>query len=177
MSLKSSRLVLKPLSWPDFDVFVRTMLTDPVVVEYFYQYVGLDDLEEIHNLGKKDFWDHFEESRKNTGLEVWSIFDGEDRFIGWSGLLETELTPRYNGPELQYMLASAAHGKGYATEAAALVLDDASERASTDRVIATVDIPNKPSIRILEKLGFTHDGQIEAYGSTEMYLYSLNLIS
>ena len=42
-------------------------------------------------------------------------------------------------------------------------------------IIATVDIPNTGSIRVLEKLGFRREGQIEAYGSFEMYLYRLPL--
>jgi RimJ/RimL family protein N-acetyltransferase len=38
-----------------------------------------------------------------------------------------------------------------------------------------VDIPNKGSIRVLEKLGFEFDSQIEIYGSTEMYFYRYNM--
>jgi RimJ/RimL family protein N-acetyltransferase len=65
------------------------------------------------------------------------------------------------------------HGKGYATELAGEVLQHAVDALGLDYVIATVDIPNVASIRVLEKLGFRPEGQITAYGSDQMYLYSL----
>ena len=69
------------------------------------------------------------------------------------------------------MLTSRVFGQGFATEAAAQVLQDAAERNLTPTVIATVDIPNKASIRVLEKLGFEFVEQVFAYGSADMYLY------
>ncbi len=70
------------------------------------------------------------------------------------------------------MIASRAFGRGYATEAAAKIMDDARKRELAPKIIATVDIPNVGSIRVLEKLQFEFIGQIESYGSTEMYLYT-----
>ena len=100
----------------------------------------------------------------------------EDKaFIGWTGLVHTVLSDRYGPPELQFMLTSRVFGRGYATEAATLVIGDARERGLTAEIIATVDIPNQSSIRVLEKLGFELRGQIEVYGSTEMYLYHYNV--
>jgi RimJ/RimL family protein N-acetyltransferase len=58
-----------------------------------------------------------------------------------------------------------------------MVIEDARERALTAKIIATVDIPNKRSIRVLEKLGFEFGGQIEAYNSSEMYFYTYDVIS
>lgn len=176
--MKSKRLQLRPMTREDFDLFVRDMLTDPNVVEYYHSYRGLFDLQQIRVRADADFWDHFEESRANTAFEIYSIFAGSvepDSFAGWAGLLHSSLSDEYGGPELQYMIASRAAGKGYATEAAGRVLEDARERALTPTVIATVDIPNTSSIRVLEKLQFEFVGQIEAYGSSEMYLYQLFL--
>ncbi len=52
------------------------------------------------------------------------------------------------------------------------VMLDVEERSLTSKVIATVDIPDIGSIRVLEKLNFDFQGQIEAYGSDNMYLYT-----
>lgn len=167
------------MSHDDFELFVRDILTDPRVVEHYHSYRGLFDMQQIRVRAEKDFWQHFEASRKKSGCEIWSIFEGptpgDDAFIGWAGLVHTALSDRYGSPELQYMLSSRAFGRGYATEAARLVIDDARERKLTPKIIATVDIPNKRSIRVLEKLGFEFGGQIEAYSSSEMYLYSYKL--
>ncbi len=163
-----------------FELFVRDILTDPKVVEYYYDYRDLFDMQQIRVHAEKDFWQRFEASRKKYGFEVWSIFTGmvpaDKAFIGWAGLVHTVLSDRYGPPELQFMLTSRVFGKGYATEAASLVIEDARERQLTKKIIATVDIANKGSIRVLEKLGFEFGGQIEAYNSQEMYLYNYTVL-
>jgi len=175
--LKSDRLTLKPMSYDDFELFVRDMLTDPKVVEHYHAYRGLFDLQQIRVRAEKDFWQNFEASRAKPGCEIWSIFEGSARatgkaFIGWAGLLHSSLSDEHGGPELQFMLSSGMFGKGYATEAATMVMQDARQRQLAPMVIATVDIPNKRSIRVLEKLEFEFVGQIDAYNSSDMYLYT-----
>jgi RimJ/RimL family protein N-acetyltransferase len=59
-------------------------------------------------------------------------------------------------PELAYELLPRAHGHGYATEAAAAVLD-AAFATGRARIWATVRPENAPSFRVLEKLGFRRD--------------------
>lgn len=178
--LKTERLTLEPMSMQYFDIFVRDMLTDPKVVEHYHGFRGLFDLQQIRVRAARDFWDHFEQSRATTAYEIFSIFEGSgapdrEAVIGWAGLLHSSLSDQYGGPELQYMIASRAFGKGYATEASLAVLDEARERQLTPKIIATVDMPNIGSIRVLEKLQFALVGQIEAYGSDDMYLYALAL--
>lgn len=174
--LKSDRLILEPLSHDDFELFVRDLLTDPKTVAHYYEYRELFDLQQIRVRAERDFWRHFETSNRKYGYEIWSIFEGSvpksTAFIGWAGLVHSSLSDQYGAPELQYMLTSRVFGKGYATEAARLVMDDASQRQLTPKVIATVDIGNKASIRVLEKLNFEFVGQIDAYNSSEMYLYT-----
>lgn len=180
MQLKSSRLTLAPMTHDDFELFVRDILTDPKVIEHYHSYHDLFDMQQIRVRAEKDFWQHFEASRKKCGCEIWAIFTGmvpaDKAFIGWAGLVHTVLSDRYGPPELQFMLTSRLFGKGYATEAARLVIEDARERQLTQKIIATADIPNKASIRVLEKLGFEFGGQIEAYNSSEMYLYNYTVL-
>jgi ribosomal-protein-alanine N-acetyltransferase len=178
--LRTERLMLRPMSLASFDIFVRDMLTDPKVVEHYHGYRGLFDLQQIRVQAARDFWEHFELSRAETPFEIFSIFEGSDTpaqeaFVGWAGLLQSSLSDEYGGPELQFMIASHAFGKGYATEASMAVIDEARERKLTSKIIATVDIPNSGSIRVLEKLQFEFVGQIEAYGSRDMYLYTYAL--
>ncbi len=178
--LKTKRLTLRPMLVESFDVFVRDMLTDPKVVEYYQEYRGLFDLQQIRVRAARDFWEHFQQSRAATPFEIFSIFEGSDTpaqesFVGWAGLLQSSLSKKYDGPELQYMIASRAFGKGYATEASMAVIDEAQERQLTSKIIATVDIPNSGSIRVLEKLQFEFIGQINAYDSDDMYLYTITL--
>ena len=176
-ALHTARLVLRPFSQQDFDHFVTEMLTDPRVVEFYFSFRDEVDMERIRQQATDDFWDQFEESRANHQLEIWAACEAavDGRFVGWSGLLHTALSERYGAPELQYMISGNMHGKGYATELAGEVLRHAADVLQVELVIATVDIPNVGSIRVLEKLGFQREGQIEAYGSDQMYLYQLRL--
>ena len=175
--LRTSRLCLRPFSRADFDIFVDEMLTDPAVVKYYYSYQNLEDSAARSARAETDFWHHFEASRA-SGFEVWALYErseagcSDTRMIGWAGLIQSELASSHGGPELQYMLASRVHGRGYATEAARSVLGDAEERRLSEKIIAVVDIPNSGSIRVLEKLGFERCGLIEAYGSPDMFLFS-----
>ena len=57
--LRTSRLVLRPFSEDDFDRFVGDMLTDPRVVEFYYQYKGLDDGREVRSMAEQDFLGRF----------------------------------------------------------------------------------------------------------------------
>ena len=179
--LETPRLLLEPMSHEHFDIFVRDMLTDPRVVEHYHSYRGLFDLHQIRSRAEKDFWELFESSRANTEFEIWSILEKptdttEASFVGWAGLLHSSISDEYGGPELQFMIASRAFGQGYATEASAKVLDDVRERELTPKVIATADVPNTGSIRVLEKLEFEFIAKIEAYGSSEMYLYTKQFV-
>lgn len=55
--------------------------------------------------------------------------------------------------DLGYMLGAPDWGKGFATEIALALLDAAFFGLRAQRVISTVDINNRASIRVLEKIG------------------------
>jgi len=57
-----------------------------------------------------------------------------------------------------YWVAPPAQGNGYATRATSLVVDYAFEQLGLHRVSATALAPNEGSLRVLEKLGFIHEG-------------------
>lgn len=79
--------------------------------------------------------------------------------IGYCGLV-FDGTGAPDEPELAYELLRAAHGCGYATEAASAVVTWASE-AGYPRLWAAVRDWNVASRRVLEKLGFRETGEVE----------------
>ena len=176
---ETQRLRLSPFSPSDFARFVEDMLTDRRVIEFYYSYQDIDDLEAIREKAKSDFWDEIETAGTEHGLPVWAAYErsADRRFVGWCGLLHGELSQQNGAPELQYMIAGDSHGQGYATELARAVIEKALTENVADTIVATVDIPNRGSIRVLEKLGFDLIRQIYAYGSEDMYLYELRLDS
>jgi RimJ/RimL family protein N-acetyltransferase len=78
----------------------------------------------------------------------------EGDLIGYCGLIVGRST--VEEPEIAYELFRRVHGRGYATEAAAAVVEAATAAGRT-RLWSTVGSWNTPSLRVLEKLGFERD--------------------
>ncbi|HEX7094524.1 MAG TPA: GNAT family N-acetyltransferase [Acidimicrobiales bacterium] len=62
--------------------------------------------------------------------------------------------------ELGYIVRRDRWGRGYATEAASLVIDFAFERLAMHRVWAVCDPDNPASLRVLEKCGMRCEGRL-----------------
>jgi [ribosomal protein S5]-alanine N-acetyltransferase len=97
-------------------------------------------------------------AEEGTGvrLAVDRLADGA--FIGWCSL--SRWNPDYRSASLGYCFAEAAWGKGYATEAASALLGWAFDTLDLNRVQAEADTRNAASGRVLEKLGFVHEGTL-----------------
>jgi len=93
------------------------------------------------------------------GFGYWVVERREDgAVIGQVGLADfkRDVVPSIEGlPELGCIFATAAHGQGFAREAADAVLAWADEHLQPEQVVATVDHDNKRSIRLAERLGFS----------------------
>lgn len=80
------------------------------------------------------------------------------RFIGFVGLwppsFEAHFTPAI---EIGWRLARDAWGQGYASEAARAVVDHAFQLLDLDALVSFTAEWNRPSRRVMEKLGMTHD--------------------
>ncbi len=68
--------------------------------------------------------------------------------------------PTYRSAKLGYVLDIPAWGQGYATEAAHALLQWSFNTLDLNRVQAETDTRNESSNRVLEKLGFTHEGTL-----------------
>ncbi|TWD81475.1 RimJ/RimL family protein N-acetyltransferase [Kribbella amoyensis] len=84
--------------------------------------------------------------------------ESDGAFIGWCGL--TSWNPDFRSASLGYCFGEAAWGHGYATETARAVLRWAFDTLDLNRVQAEADTRNVASARVLEKLGFVHEGTL-----------------
>jgi ribosomal-protein-alanine N-acetyltransferase len=82
----------------------------------------------------------------------------DQSFIGWCSF--SRWNPDFRSAGLGYCFVEAAWGHGYATEAAAAVLDWAFDTLDLNRVQAETDTRNTASARVLEKLGFEREGTL-----------------
>ena len=58
-------------------------------------------------------------------------------------------------PQLVYAMVDRFSGTGYATEMAHAAIAEARKRPEFREIIASVDVVNSASLRVLSKLGFT----------------------
>ena len=95
---------------------------------------------------------------EGTGARVAIDRRSDGAFIGWCGL--TRWNPEYRSASLGYVLADAAWGHGYGTEAARALAQWAFDTLDLNRLQAETDTRNAASARVLEKLGFVHEGTL-----------------
>jgi RimJ/RimL family protein N-acetyltransferase len=100
-------------------------------------------------------------------FDLWAIWTKEGAYVG-----HAEIKPRKDADDFEiiYLLAREHWGRGYATEIARRLIRYGFEELGLARVTATIDAANKPSIRIVEKLGMRYDGEYEdEFGTTLVY--------
>ncbi|QIG79101.1 GNAT family N-acetyltransferase [Stakelama tenebrarum] len=143
--------------------------------------IGPDDAEALHpalaDADRMTWWssaphETLEETRRYLTFEQdveamrsWAItLPPSESAIGWV----TVIRRRPAVAELGYLLTPEASGHGYAREAVARVLDRLFAVEGCRRVYADTDPDNRPSRRLLESLGFLHEGTLRAEWETHI---------
>lgn len=65
--------------------------------------------------------------------------------------------------EIGYMLSDTHHGRGLGTRAVALFVDKLFRETNLHRVYALISAENTPSMRLVERLGFTREGRMREH--------------
>lgn len=119
-----------------------------------------------------------------TRLAAGQSPDGSELWLNW--LLRLKRSSRLIGfvqatvhnrrALVAYLIFPCASGFGYIGEAVASMMDTLEREAGVTEFVATVHTENRPSIRVLERLGFTRtsftkDAEIIARVSTDEFKY------
>ena len=155
LTFETSRLRLRGYERSDLDVMAE-MFGDAAVTAFTF-------------LGRRDraqtaaVLDEYMAFLAERGYGMLAILDRKSgEYLGEVGLFVSPMGPL----ALRYALNQAAWGKGYAVEASAAVIEDSFDRLGLDELIAGVKPENKPSLRVMEKLGFVYDRTITEAGHT-----------
>ena len=153
--LDTERLVLRPYAEADLEP-MADMFGDPAVTAYTF--LGRRDREQTAVvLGE------YMSFLAANGYGMLAILDRHTgAYLGEVGLFVAPMGPL----ALRYALARSGWGRGYAVEASAAVLDDAFGRLRLESLLAGVKFENRPSIRVMEKLGFTYLETLTEAGHT-----------
>jgi len=144
LPIKTLRLTLRDFNKSDAAA-VHAYSSDPRVTKFLF--FGPRDVD-----GTNDYVDDLLASQAETPRSRFELAVEETasgRVIGACDLSLIE----HNVVDLGYMLGLPDWGKGYATEIARSLIDAAFGELRVDRVISTVDVNNRASIHVLEKVG------------------------
>ena len=96
----------------------------------------------------------------------WAMERTEDNtFVGCCDL--SEIDRWHHRAEVGFIVAKRYWGDGYAQEAMAAVVDHAAQSMKLRRLTARTHLGNIRSVRLLEKLGFRHEGLLRGYVDRE----------
>jgi RimJ/RimL family protein N-acetyltransferase len=107
-----------------------------------------------HPYGRGDAEDYITRSRSTPQGELTLFITHESELIGGIGITQDELG---------YWLAEQQWGQGFGTEAARAVADHAFTAMGRGRLLASYQLGNAASRRILRGLGFQETGQDVAF--------------
>jgi RimJ/RimL family protein N-acetyltransferase len=148
--LETERLRLRGHRVQDF-AHSAAMWADPVVIRHT---VGKP-------LSEEECWTRFLRYVGHWALLGFGYWVAEEKatgkFVGEIGFADykRDLEPSLKGiPESGWVLASHAHGKGYATEAVRAVVAWGDARFSSRRTACIIAPENVASIRVAEKCGY-----------------------
>lgn len=161
----SDRLTLKPPTLADFEESAA-IYGDAGVVRYLGGRPFTREECWARHLRHVGHW-------QLMGFGFWVVRERDcGRFVGEVGFGELRRTiePSFEGsPEIGWVLAPDAQGKGYATEAARAALEWFDRHLGTRRTVCMIETGNAASFRVAAKCGYTTFAR-STYKSSEVVL-------
>jgi RimJ/RimL family protein N-acetyltransferase len=161
--LETARLRLRPLRASDL-TFLVGLWTDPEVTRHMG---GPRNPEEL----ARGFGEASEDPEAEK-LDLWPVEERQSgRLVGHCGLLP-KLVEGKEETELVYVIAAADWGRGYATEIASALRDQAFGPLGLHRLIALIHPENLASEKVARRLGMRLEREITRGGGPRR-LYAL----
>jgi RimJ/RimL family protein N-acetyltransferase len=147
--LRTPRLILEPLRTTHAPAFAALLGPDPAAIAM------LSHMPDPLTQNEAADWIAL---RTGPGGHVFAVFLADGRFIGTSGFGG----PRHGVPGFGYWIGAAYRGHGYATEAGGACIARARTLGARQMVAETFP-GNRASERVLAKLGFVPQGEVERH--------------
>jgi [ribosomal protein S5]-alanine N-acetyltransferase len=150
--IETERLLL---SWPtpeQIDGYYDSIIGSNIFDTIFWD--GPPDAQSM-----QDWWQEVrsrDPSDVSLSLDMAVIERTSERYIGGVSLRPVDGDPAII--DIGYAFAVDSHGKGYGTEAVGAMVDEAFRARGAERIFGNAFVGNHGSRRVMEKLGFVHEG-------------------
>lgn len=132
------------------------ILGDPEVMKY----LGIEAGTTLTREETETMLGQMIEAWKHRGWGRWVVVQKDDnKVIGFCGYRLLD-----NTPELLYVFAKSAWGRGLATEAARATLRYGFEELQFPRIIAATRHAHTASIRVMKKIGMQYEKDVNLFG-------------
>jgi len=149
--VETARLIARPLDAGDVEA-LATLWCDPVATAYLG---GPRRFDAVCRTLREDLT-----LPAPPTFDLWpTIEQTSGRLVGHCGLLDKEIAGRIE-IELVYVIAPAAWGQGFATEAGRAIRDHAVTALGCQRLVALIHPENAASERVAAKLDFRCEGGV-----------------
>ncbi|GAA0344247.1 GNAT family N-acetyltransferase [Bacillus carboniphilus] len=152
--LTTDRLVLRKMNDEDIGNLME-IFSDPVAMEYYPSTKNEDQTRKWIGWTLNNYADY--------GVGLWIVEDKvTGDFLGQCGIVPQELEGVME-MEIGYLFARRVWGNGYATEAAIACKQYGFKVLDVERLISFVDVRNKPSAKVAERIGMTLEKTIHRW--------------
>jgi len=165
MRLATERLDLRPFEAGD-EPFILELLNDPMWIRF----IGDRNIRTLADAA--GYIERILKTQARFGFSLLRVGLKDGTPIGMCGLIKRD---NFEHVDLGFAFMPAWRGQGYARESAEAVRDYAVEELGLERLVAFTDVENVASGKLLERLGFTYEGEIpwgEGDGRSTLYGYS-----
>lgn len=161
MKIATERLLLEPFELKHLNG-LHAMDSDPDVMRFLGPLKTLKETEAaITRIAER--WKQF-------GYAWWALVEKKSSAIVGAACVQNTANVPDAPLEIGWRLATAAQGKGYATEAGQAAMDFAFDGLGAEYVLAVADQKNAASHKVMQRLGMTYRG-VELHYDAQLTTY------
>lgn len=166
--LHTERILLRKVEPSDAWFILDFFKNDEATKYMLYHFYNLDEVQEQMLYYKNQY-------ENGTGCYWLMQHKQTNESLGVIGL--HNFCKEHKKAELGFWILPKYNNKGYTTEAAKAVINFCFTQLQLNRIEATVETENIASIKVLEKLGFTHEGTFREFEMNNGRLIDLMMYS
>lgn len=166
MILETERLLVREIDSASDAEFICALLNAPK----FIQYIGDRGVRTAADAAAF-IEDRYRQSYRDHGFGLYTVALKDGIQLGMCGFVRRDTL---DGPDLGFAFLPEFERKGYGLESATAMLEYGRQHLGFQTVFAITSLDNDASGKLLERLGFKYDTEIDSPDGEKLKLFSYN---